>query len=113
MSVLNELSGLTLIQGRFEFPVTLSLFDVFELFGSLLLRYEFTVVHILFLEMHGIFPPGFLLYDVNAITIYFTLVWYCLNTIKIKLENGEDVQCHEHRVLIDLVINIMMDSIIF
>ena len=79
----------------------------------LLFTCELTVVHILFLEMYEIFLPCFLLDDVNAITIYFTFVKYCINTIKIKLENREDVQCHEHRLSIDRVINIIIDSIAF
>ena len=38
---------------------------------------------------------------------------YYLSTIEIKLEKLEDVQCHEHLVLIDCVTNTMIDSIIF
>ena len=112
MSVLKKILFWTLIQGRFEFPIPLSLFDVFELFDSLLLTCYLTVEHPLFLEMYEIFLPCFLLDNVNTIAIYFTFVKYCLNIIKVKHENREDVQCHEHRASIEYLINIMIDSII-
>ena len=112
MSVLKKYLMWTLKQGRFKFPIKLSLFDVLKLFDLLLLTCGLTVVHILFLEMYKIFLPCFLLDNWNATTIYLSLVKYCLNTIKINLENWEDIQCHEHLASIDHVINIIIDSII-
>ena len=112
-SVLNELSFWRLIQGRFVFPITLSLFDVLKLFYLLLLTYKLKVIHLLLLDLYETFLYCFLLDEVKTITIYFNFVKYCLSIIKIKLENLEDVQCHEHWSLIDRVINIMIDSIVF
>ena len=43
-----ELLVLILIWVRFEFPITSSLFDAFELFASLLSKCELTVIHLLF-----------------------------------------------------------------
>ena len=74
MSVLKKILVWTLKRGRFKFPITLSLFDVFEFFHLLLLTCELTLVHILFLEMHKIFLPCFIIDNRNAITIYFTFV---------------------------------------
>ena len=73
MSVLNELSFLTLLWGRFEFPIRLSLFDVFQLFDSLILMCDITVVHLLFLDLYKTFQTYFLLDDVNTISIYLLL----------------------------------------
>ena len=56
-----------------------------------------TVVHLLFLVMYKIFLTCFLLDDGKNMTIYFTFVKYYLTTIKIEIENWEDVQYHEHR----------------
>ena len=60
-----------------------------------------------------IFLPCFLLDKVNAITIHFTFVKKCLGKIEIKPGYWEDIQFHEHRSLIDGVINIIIDSILF
>ena len=73
MSVLNELSYWTLLWGRFEFPIRLSLFDVFQLFDSLILMCDITVVHLLFLDLYKTFQTYFLLDDVNTISIYLLL----------------------------------------
>ena len=54
-------------------PLTLSLFDVFELFVSLLLTCELTVIHLLLLDLYETLFPFFLLGDVNTTTVYFTL----------------------------------------
>ena len=113
MSVLNELWVWTLIRGRFEFTITLSLSGVFKLFDLLMLTYELIVIHLLFLDLYETFLPCFLIDNINTTTTYFTSVKYCLSTIKIKLENWEDIQCHEYRVSIDRVINMMIDSIVF
>ena len=61
-------------EGRFEFTITLALFDVFEWFGLLLLKCELTVTHLLFFDSNEIFPPCFILYDVNTMTIFFLIV---------------------------------------
>ena len=71
MSVLNELLVWALIRGRFEFPVTFSLLDIFKLFDLLLLTCELTVVHPLFLEMYEIFLLFFLPDKVNKINIFY------------------------------------------
>ena len=113
MSLFNELSVWTLIRGRFEFPITLSLFDVFKLFVSLLLMCELTLIHLLLLDLYETFLPCFLLYDVKTMAIYLNFVKYYLSTIRIKPEIWEDVQCHEHRASIDCVINMTIDSIVF
>ena len=88
-SVLNELSIWTLIQGRFENPITVSLFDAFKLFHLILLTCNLTVLHLFFLEMYRIFLPWFLLGDINSITIYSTSVKWCFitNIIKLEIEN--------------------------
>ena len=75
----------TLIRGRFEFPITLSLLYVFGLFYSLLLTCEVTVIHLLFLEMYEIFLPCFLIDDVIAITIYFNFATNCPSIVVMKL----------------------------
>ena len=67
-SVLNELLVWTLIRGRFEFPITFSLFDVFKWFDLLLLTCELTLVHILLLEIYETSLPCFLLDNKNTIT---------------------------------------------
>ena len=74
MILFNGLLVLTSIQGGFEFPITSSLFDVFKLFVSLLLKFELTVIHILFLDLNETFLPSFLLDDLNNITNYFTSI---------------------------------------
>ena len=84
-SVLNGVSFWTLLWENFEVPITLSLFDVFKLFGLLLLTCELTVLDLLLLEIYVTFLPCFLLDDVNTISIYFTFVKWCLSTVNIKL----------------------------
>ena len=74
MSLFNENLVWTLIQGRFRFIKTLSLFDVFELFVSLIIKCELTLMHILFLDFIWNFLPCFLLHEVNIMAIYFTFV---------------------------------------
>ena len=49
MSVLNGLWFWTLLCGRFEVTITLSLFDIFKLFDLFLFAYNIAVVHLLFL----------------------------------------------------------------
>ena len=90
----------TLIQGRFEFSITLSLLYVFRLFYSLLLTREVTVIHLPSLEMYKILLPCLLLDDVNIITFYFAFVIDCNSTIVMKPEDWEDVHCHEYWVSI-------------
>ena len=80
----NKILVWALIWGRFEFPITLSLFDVSN-FPPLLLKCELTVIHPLFLDLYETFLPCFLLDYVNNMTIYLTFVKYCLSTIKFKL----------------------------
>ena len=58
----------------FEFSIKPSLFDVFELFASLLFKCELTVIHILLLDFNETFLPYFFLDVVNTMTIYFTSV---------------------------------------
>ena len=67
-SVLTELLVWMLIRGRFEFPITFSLFDVFKWFDLLLLTCELTLVHILLLEIYETSLPCFLLDKKNTIT---------------------------------------------
>ena len=113
MSLFNELLVWTLIWGRFEFIFTLSLFDVFKWFVSLLLKCELTAIHIIFLDSNETFLPCFSLCDAKTMAIYFTSEKYCLITIKIKPEIWEDIQYHDHRELIDCVINTTIDWIVF
>ena len=55
MSLFNEVLEWMLIQGRFEFTITSSLFDIFELFVKCYL----TVICLLFLDLNETFLPGF------------------------------------------------------
>ena len=87
-SVLNELLVWTSIWGRFEYPITLSLFDVFKLSDLIKLTCELTVVHILLLDLYETLLSCFPLDYVNTMNIYFTSVKYYLSTIKDKLENS-------------------------
>ena len=108
--LLNKLLVRTLIWGRFEFPIIISIYDVFKVF---VLNCGLTLVYLLLLDLDRTFLSCFLFQNVNAITIYFTFVKYSLSRIKIKLLNWEDVQCHEHWALIDHMKNVMIDSIVF
>ena len=87
ISILNEHLVLTLIQGRFEFTITLSLFDVIKLSDFLLFTCELTVVHNLFLDLYENPLSYFHINNVNTITIYFTFVKECLSKIKTKTDN--------------------------
>ena len=113
MSVLNKLLVWTLIRGRSELTKTFALFSVFKLFDSIMLMCESTLIHLLFLDLYETYLTCYLLDDANAMTVYFTFIKYCISTIKIKLENWYDVQCHEHQALIYRVINMMIDLIVF
>ena len=88
MSVLNKLLVWMLRWGRCEFLITLSLFDLFILFDSLLLMFELTVVHVLFLDFYETFLSCFHLNEINNMTISFTFVNYYLSEIKIKQPHG-------------------------
>ena len=74
MSVLNVLSFSTMIWGRFEWTITLSLFDIFEFIDFLLLTCELMIVHLLFLKIYKITLTCFLFDNINSITIYSTFV---------------------------------------
>ena len=65
---------MNVIQGRFEFPITSSLFDVFKSFVSLLLKFDLTVIHLLFLDLNETSLPCFIFCDLNTMTNYFTSV---------------------------------------
>ena len=93
---------LTLISERFDFPISLSLFDLFKLFYLLLLMCELTWVHHLFLEVYETFLTCFLLDDVNPITIYFNFVKLCLSTIELylKIEKTFNVMSIECQLII-------------
>ena len=90
-----------LIQGRFEFPITLSLFNVFELFDLILLTCELTVVHLIFLEMYKIFLPFFLHEDVKNITIYFIFsnIASVQSKLNLKMEKTFSVLSIERRLI--------------
>ena len=62
------------------------MFDIFELFVSLLLKYELTVMNLLFLDLNETFFPFPPLDDVSTTTICLNFYLKCLSTIKIKLE---------------------------
>ena len=72
ISLFNELFVWTLIQLRFEYIITLSMVDVYELFVSLLLKCGLIVIHIFFLDLNKTFLPSFLLDELNTMNIYFT-----------------------------------------
>ena len=72
ISLFNEILVIKLMWGRFEFPITFSLFGVFELFVSPLLTCELIVTHLFFLDLYETFILCFILYDVNTMNIYFT-----------------------------------------
>ena len=78
-----------------------------------MLACELIVVHLLFLDLYETFLPCFLLENVNPMTIYFNSAKYYLSTIKIKLENWEDIQCQDNLAPIDCVINMTIESIVF
>ena len=52
MSVLKELFAWMLIQVKFGFSISISMFDILKFFDSPLLTCEWTVKHLLFLEMN-------------------------------------------------------------
>ena len=60
--------------GRFEFPISSSLFDVSEIFASLLLKCELTVIRLLFLDFNETLFRSFFLSHINTMTNYFTSV---------------------------------------
>ena len=84
--------------GKFEVPITLSLFGVLKLFHLLLLICGLTVVHILFLDLDKTFLTCFLLDHINTISVYFSIVKPCLIMIKMNLKiektfNAISIEC--------------------
>ena len=90
------------IQGMFEFLITSSLFDPFELFLNLLLKSELAVIHIHFFELNEMFLPCFPLDDINTIPIYFTSVISTTfqSKFKFKLEKTFNFMSIERRLTV-------------
>ena len=60
-SLFNEIFIWMLTRGRFEFSLTSSLFELFKLCVSLLLKCELTSIYLLFLDLNETFLPYFFL----------------------------------------------------
>ena len=104
--------GLYIDTWKVWISLTLSLFDVFKWFYSLLFICELTVEHLVFLKMLKIFLPCFFLYNLDTTNIYFNFVKYFFNTIKIVLDNWEYVQWNEHWESNECVISIIIYSMV-
>ena len=72
-SVLNELPFWTLLWGNFDVLITLSLFELFELFDSLMLICEIMLVHIILILLGKKFLQCFLHEKVYLIYIYLSI----------------------------------------
>ena len=64
MNVLNELQFWTFLWVNFDVSITLSLFDIFKLFYSLMLICEIMIVQLLFLDFWKTFLPCLIQYKI-------------------------------------------------
>ena len=86
MSILKEILVWTLVQGRFDFPITLSLFDVFKLSDFIMLMCKLIVVNIQLLDLDKTFLTYSLLDNVKSIFISVSIVDQYLDIFEINLK---------------------------